>query len=254
MPLDSPITPAAREVAAAHLADHVRTEKDRIERLSRIRELVLGAQDGLLVPLGVVTGMAAANPGRAAILVAGFAEAVAGAIAMGGGSYLASEAEERFYQAEIDDERREIEDHPEREAAELAIALEDEGLPREQAERVAAGLAANPSVFLRTKVQKELGLSPDVGGAAVGDGIVVGLSYLVAAAIPLWPYVLFTRLTAFPVSLVCTLVALFGLGAIKGTLGRQNRGIAGTQVLVIGAVSAAVGFAIGHLITGIVGR
>jgi hypothetical protein len=31
-------------------------------------------------------GMAAANPGKAAILVAGFAEAVAGAIAMGGGS------------------------------------------------------------------------------------------------------------------------------------------------------------------------
>ena len=47
-----------------------------------MREFVLGAQDGLLVPLGVVTGMAAANPGRGAILVAGIAEAVAGCIAM----------------------------------------------------------------------------------------------------------------------------------------------------------------------------
>jgi vacuolar iron transporter family protein len=253
MPLESPITAQAREDARVHIDGHVRTEQERIERLSRIRELVLGAQDGLLVPLGVVTGMAAANPGRAAILVAGFAEAVAGAIAMGGGSYLASEAEERFYQAEIEDERREIEDHPERETAELALALEEEGLPADQAEQVACGLASNPRVFLRTKVQKELGLSPDVGGAAVGDGIVVGLSYLVAAAIPLWPYVVFARLTAFPVSLVCTLAALFGLGAVKGTLGRQNRGIAGGQVLVIGAISAAVGFVIGHLITGVVG-
>lgn len=253
MPLESPITAQAREDAREHIAGHVRTEQERIERLSRIRELVLGAQDGLLVPLGVVTGMAAANPGRTAILVAGFAEAVAGAIAMGGGSYLASEAEERFYQAEIEDERREIEDHPERETAELALALEDEGLPADQAEQVARGLASNPRVFLRTKVQKELGLSPDVGGAAVGDGIVVGLSYLVAAAIPLWPYVVFTRLTAFPVSIACTLVALFGLGAVKGTLGRQNRGIAGGQVLVIGAISAGVGFVIGHLITRLVG-
>jgi VIT1/CCC1 family predicted Fe2+/Mn2+ transporter len=253
MPLDSPITAAARDQAAEHVASHVRGEQARIERLSRIRELVLGAQDGLLVPLGVVTGMAAANPGKAAILVAGFAEAVAGAIAMGGGSYLASEAEEQFYLAEIADESAEIEDHPEREAAELAIALEDEGLPREQAERVASGLAANPNVFLRTKVQKELGLSPDVGGAALGDGIVVGLSYLIAAAIPLWPYIIFERLTAFPVSVACTLVALFGLGVVKGTVGRQHRAVAGTQVLVIGAASAAVGFGIGHLVTTIVG-
>ena len=43
---------------------------------------------------------------------------------------------------------------------ELALVLEDEGLPREAAERVAHGLAANPDVFLRTKIQKELGLSP----------------------------------------------------------------------------------------------
>jgi len=253
MPLDSPVSSDARREAEHHVVEHVRTEQARIERLSRIRELVLGAQDGLLVPLGVVTGMAAANPGRTAILVAGFAEAVAGAIAMGGGSYLASEAEERFYQAEIADEHQEILDPPDRETAELAIALEDEGLPSAQAEQVAVGLASNPNVFLRTKVQKELGLSPDVGGAAVMDGLVVGLSYLIAAAIPLWPYVAFTRTTAFPISIACTLVALFGLGIVKGTLGRQPRWLAGGQVLVIGAISAAVGFGIGHLITNLVG-
>jgi vacuolar iron transporter family protein len=238
VPLDSPITTSARDAATEHVTSHVRGEQARIERLSRIRELVLGAQDGLLVPLGVVTGMAAANPGKAAILVAGFAEAVAGAIAMGGGSFLASEAEEQFYLAEIADEQAEIVDHPERETAELAIALEDEGLPRAQAEQVATGLAANPNVFLRTKVQKELGLSPDVGGAA---------------GIPLWPYIFFDRLTAFPISLACTLAALFGLGLVKGTLGRQRRAFAGTQVLVIGAVSAAVGFGIGHVVTALVG-
>ncbi len=81
-----------------------------MERVSRIRELVLGAQDGLLVPLGVVTGMAAANPGRTAILVAGFAEAITGCIAMPAGSDLASEAEKAFYRAEIEDLRVRIGD------------------------------------------------------------------------------------------------------------------------------------------------
>lgn len=243
-----------RELAQQHITDHALGEAARIERLSRVREFVLGAQDGLLVPLGVVTGMAAANPGRSAILVAGFAEAVAGCIAMGGGSFLASEAEEALYAAEIADEGREVEEHLDREVAELAIVLESEGLGRDAAERVAEGLSQNPNVFLRTKVQKELGLSPDVGGAALGDALVVGLTYLGAAIIPLWPYAVLPLMApALIVSIACTLVALFVLGIAKGTIARQRRGFAGAQVLVIGGVSAAVGFGIGHLVTAIVG-
>lgn len=247
-----PLSDAAREEAAQHIRDHALGEAARIDRLSRIREVVLGVQDGLLVPLGVVTGMAAAAPGRPAILVAGIAEAVAGCIAMGGGSYLASEAEEALYAAEIEDEGREIDEEPAREVAELALVLEDEGLPREAAERVAHGLATNANVFLRTKVQKELGLSPDAGGAALGDALVVGLSYMAAAVVPLWPYIVLPlTLPALATSIACTLLALFALGVGKGRIARQAWWRAGLQVLVIGSISAAVGFAVGHVVTAI---
>ena len=253
MPATDPITEARRAEAHEHMVEHALFERERIEKASRIREFVLGAQDGLLVPLGVVTGMAAANPGRSAILVAGLAEAVAGCIAMGGGSYLASEAEEALYRSEIADEAEEIETDPERETAELALVLEDEGLPREAAEQVARGLAANPNVFLRTKVQKELGLSPDAGGAALGDALVVGLTYLVAAIIPLWPYAVLPLGVALPVSILCTLFALFALGVAKGKVARQHLIRSGAQVLVIGGISAAIGYGIGHLVTAIAG-
>lgn len=248
------ITAAERAEARQHIREHAVLEAARIERLSRVREFVLGAQDGLLVPLGVVTGMAAANPGRSAILVAGIAEAVAGCIAMGAGSFLASQAEEGLYAAEISDERREIDEHPEREIAELAIVLEQEGLPTAAAARVAHGLAANPNVFLRTKVQKELGLSADVGGAALGDALVVGLTYMGAAVIPLWPYlVLPLPAPALVTSLACTLIALFALGVAKGRVARQVWFRAGLQVMLIGSLSAGVGFAIGRLVTAITG-
>jgi len=247
------ISEAHREEARVHIREHALGEAARIERLSRIREFVLGAQDGLLVPLGVVTGMAAANPGKAAILVAGLAEAVAGSIAMGGGSYLASEAEEGLYAAEIREEGQEVEAEPQREIAELALVLEEEGLDRAAAEQVALGLAANPNVFLRTKVQKELGLSPDSGGAAVGDALVVGATYLCAAVIPLWPYFFFGIGVALPISIGCTLVALFVLGLVKGKVARQGLLFAGLQVLLIGGVSAGVGWVIGHVVTKIVG-
>src|SRR5207253_10463064 len=91
---------------------------------------------------GVVTGMAAAHPPRSLIIVAGLAEAVAGAISMGGGSYLASHAEEQLDVSESAAEGREIDEFPEREKPELAIVLEREGLDRQQAERVARGLAS----------------------------------------------------------------------------------------------------------------
>ena len=111
---------------------------------------------------------------------------------------------------------------PERETAELALILESEGLPRAQAEQVALGLAANANVFLRTKVQKELGLSPDTGGAALGDALVVGGTYLCAAIIPLWPYLLFPlhrRARREPAAAPSP--ALFALGVVKGRLARM---------------------------------
>jgi len=228
-------------------------EAARIGRLSRIREFVLGAQDGLLVPLGVVTGMAAAHPARSLIIVAGLAEAFAGAISMGGGSYLASQAEEQLDASEIAAESREIEEHPEREKKELAVILEREGLPPEQSETVARGLASNPNVFLRTKVQKELGLSPDAGGDALGDAVVVGATYLGAAIVPLWPYFFFPLNVALAISLTCTLLALFTVGVAKGQVTRLSLLRSGLQVMIVGSISAGVGFAIGHLVTALSG-
>ena len=254
MALDAPITDAARLEAEAHIRDHALGEADRIAKLSRVREFVLGAQDGLLVPLGVVTGMAAANPSRSLIIVAGLAEAVAGAVAMGSGSYLASEAEEKLYEAEIAEEGEEILAFPERETAELALVLEHEGLPRAQAEQVALGLAANPNVFLRTKVQKELGLSPDTGGAALGDALVVGGTYLGAAIVPLWPYLLPISLgKALLLSLLCTLAALFALGIAKGKVARMSLAFSGTQVAVVGSISAGLGYLIGRFVSSVAG-
>lgn len=240
---------AARAEATRHIQEHSLGEAARIGRLSRIREFVLGAQDGLLVPLGVVTGMAAAHPARSLIIVAGLAEAVAGAISMGGGSYLASQAEEQLYASEIAAEGREIDEFRERETDELAIVLEREGLSRAQADTVAHALASNPNVFLRTKVEKELGLSPDAGGAALGDAFVVGATYLGSAIVPLWPYFFFSVNAALTISLACTLLALFSVGVAKGQVTRLSLLRSGLQVMIVGSISAGVGFAIGHLVT-----
>jgi VIT1/CCC1 family predicted Fe2+/Mn2+ transporter len=118
---------------------------------------------------------------------------------------------------------------------------------------VASALAADSNVFLRTKVEKELGLSPDAGGAAIGDALVVGGTYLAAACVPLWPYLLLSIRAALVVSVVCTLAALVALGVAKARVGRLPAVPSAAKVAVIGSISAGLGFVVGHVVSTIAG-
>lgn len=229
------------------LRAHVLGERARISKLSRIRELVLGFQDGLLVPLGVVTGLAGASVGTTAVIVGGVAEAVAGALAMGTGAFLSSQAENQLFRTEIADEEIELADHPEVERLELEILLVEEGLTVEDARVASTAIARSRHALLKTKVEKELGLPYGETETAVGDALVVGASYAVAALIPLWPYFIWGLHTALLVSLVATGFALFGLGLFKGRVARLALLRSGLQVFVIGGVAAGIGYVIGNL-------
>jgi vacuolar iron transporter family protein len=221
------------------------SERARIARLSRIRELVLGSQDGLLVPLGVVTGLAGASATTTVIIVGGVAEAAAGALAMGTGSFLASRAESQLFKAEIADEEAGLSDHPDAERVELELLLIEEGLEPADARVAVDRIARSRLSLLKTMVEKELGLTYGAAETAVGDALVVGASYAAAALIPLWPYFFWGRGTALAGSLAATGVALFSLGVIKGRVARLQLVRSGLEVLLVGGASAGIGYLIG---------
>lgn len=234
--------------SGAALRERVLQERGRISRRSRIRELVLGFQDGLLVPLAVVTGLAGADAASSTVVVGGLAEAAAGAVAMGTGAYLASQAENQLFANEIADEEQELADHPEVEQLELEILLREEGLAAEDAAAAAETISRSPLAHVKTKVEKELGLPYGEQETALGDAVVVGGMYALAAAIPLWPYFLWSVGTALVVSLVATGIALFALGLFSGRVVGAALLRSGTRVLLIGGTSAAIGWLIGTYI------
>jgi VIT1/CCC1 family predicted Fe2+/Mn2+ transporter len=206
--------PVRRRSRGAHptvgdaLRNRVLSERGRISRLSRIREIVLRFQDGLLVPLAVVTGLAgAAN--STVVIVGGLANVVASALSMGTGSFLASQAENQLFKTEIADEEAETADFPEVERRELEILLREEGLGQGDAKTASEVIAKSPTSLNKTKVEKELGLSYGETETAGKDAAVVGLSYAGSTLIPLWPYLLWSLGVALPVSLVATGLALF---------------------------------------------
>ncbi len=123
--------PSARAVAAQ--GEKIFAEKDRIERLGRIRQLVFGSLDGLLVPLGVISGVAGGTGNAHVVIVAGLAEAFAGALSMGAGEFISGRAEAQVQITEVNKELEEIRQHPEFELAEMALLLEHEGVTHKDA-------------------------------------------------------------------------------------------------------------------------
>src|SRR5689334_11576811 len=102
---------AAQDTAA--VKKRLFTERIRIEQLGRVRQLVFGSLDGLLVPLGVVSAVAGGTGNTQAVIVAGIAEAFAGALSMGAGEFISGRSEAQVQRSEIEKERQEIERDPE---------------------------------------------------------------------------------------------------------------------------------------------
>ncbi len=219
-------------------------ERWRVASLGRIREVVFGAQDGILSTVALVTSVAVALDSQTAVLVAGLA-AAAGPISMATGAYLGSRAEQDVQRAEIAREAQEIEEKPAEELAELVVIYQREGRSFEEARRMADEIAEDKELWLRTLVEKELGISPDETSNPMKDAAAMGLSFLLAASVPIIPHIWLTGTAAISVSVAGALVALFVLGSLKGRLVQKSPILQGLEILGIGAVSAAIGFALG---------
>ncbi len=228
-------------------------EKARIGRLERIRQLVFGSLDGLLVPLGVVSGVAGGTGDTKAVIVAGVAEAFAGALSMGAGEFISGRSEAQVQQTEINKELAEIRDHPEFELEEMALLLEHEGVAAADAAHIAQVLSRYPGAYSNTMVEKELGLQPEVDTVKIPEALTMGISYIVGSIFPLIAYFFLPVPVALPVSLALTVVALVVVGVIRGRLASINLIKSSLEIVVVGAASALGGYLLGTLIPRIFG-
>ena len=229
-------------------------ERFRVANLGRLREVVFGAQDGILSTVALVTAVAVgvgAN-GTSTVLVAGLAAALAGMISMATGAYLGSRAEQDVQRSEIEREALELEENPAEELAELVVIFQREGKSFAEAQALAEEISQDKDLWLNTLVEKELGISAEETTNPIKDGLVMGASFIIAALIPIWPYFFFDGSLAISVSVIGALTGLFVLGMGKGRLVQRSPLLQGFEILVIGAVSAGLGFILGALIPRII--
>lgn len=248
--MQQPETPAPGPESAAHpraVADRVAIlgEKDRVARLGRIRQFVFGSLDGLLVPLGVVSGVAGGTGNVHAVIVAGLAEAFAGALSMGAGEFLSGRAEAQVQQAEVTAELQRVRSAPEYEFNEMIVILESEGVRPEDARVIAQRLHKNPPAFEKTMVEKELGLDIEPDTVRICDSLTMGGSYILASIVPLVAYFFLPLQQAFLVSLALTFVVLAAIGIFRGRLAKINLLTSAGEVVLVGSVSGLGGYLLG---------
>ncbi len=241
------------ELAAPFPYDEVERERERVSGLRRIRELVFGAQDGLISTVAIAATMMAATHENSVAVVAGVASVMAGTISMAAGAYLGSHAASEMEAAEIDLERREIAAHPDEERAELVATYRHDGYAMEEAEALADRIMQDRDLALKVMTERELGISPEVASDPRKDAAVMGASYVVGGLVPLPAYLFINDVTAIPVSIGLTLLALAGVGIGKARAAHRRVLPSVLEVTGIGAASGGLGYLLGDLLPRLLG-
>lgn len=222
-------------------------QKRVLERKIRAREFVFGIQDGLLSTVGLLSGVSAATQNRAIVLLTGIAAAVTGGVSMATGSYLAARTEKEIFEKELLDQARLAAAQPYLAQEALLESLVGAGLDRPSAYRVVQIFSRHRELLLRTVQEKVLGLGSADISQPIKAGLVMFISFVIGAAIPLAPLVLAVGRLALPLSWTLSVVVLLAVGVLKGVLTGRPLLRSGLEFASVALGSAVVGWLVGTL-------
>ncbi len=214
-----------------------------------VGQAIYGANDGLGAVFGIVSGMAGYSGGSDVVLIAGIAGALASSLSMGSGAYLARKSEKEVYQAEIERERKEIEENPEEELEELSLFYQLKGFDKESADKLVNKLSEQPEQMVKVLANEELGLSESTFPNPISEAFSAGISTAIGGIIPVIPFMFTTGLNAVIISLVISTLAHFAIGVLKTIVTGRDWFKSGLEMTAVGIITAAVAYGLGALLS-----
>lgn len=215
------------------------------QRLNWLRAGVLGANDGIVSVAAVVVGVAGATSSVPAILTAGLAALVGGAISMALGEYVSVSSQRDSEHALIAKERRELAEMPEEELAELTGLYQAKGLKPETARQVAIELTEHDA--LAAHLSAELGIDQNDVVSPWHAAFASAIAFTIGGILPMLT-ILTPAPVRVPLTFVIVLIALAVTGYVAAWIGGASRGRAMVRVVIGGALALAATFAIGALL------
>ena len=214
--------------------------------------IVLGGSDGAIEGVATTSALNGAGVALGIIAVAGFAFALAGAIAMFFSSYLSRRSELRSLQIDVDRESMEIDTEPDEEQGEMRELLKKDGYDDAEVKVIMQRLVEDKDLFLKEMLRRELRVNiEDVGSDPFVWPLFAGLAFLLLAVLTVLPYAFgVPRADALLVSVALSLSALFCLGS-RAFVPRNFNLRGGIESALIGAVAGGLLYLVGLAVSSI---
>ena len=219
--------------------------KHYIHRSNWLRAAVLGANDGILSTASIAIGVAAASATRDPVILATLAGLVAGAVSMAAGEFVSVSSQTDIEQADIEREKRELEETPEEELLLLASIYEKRGLKKSTAMTVAQELTQNDA--LAAHVRDELGITDMSKANAFQAAWASGISFTVGGLLP-FLVALFLPLESLEYYLYgFSIIFLIVLGALAAKAGGSSMKKAILRISFWGTAAMGLTALVGYL-------
>lgn len=212
------------------------------------RAAVFGVSDGLVSNVGLILGVAGADPAPSVVRLAGLAGLIAGAISMAAGEYNSMRVQTELLERELDLERLEIKRNPEFETAELAEVYESRGMGAGPAREMAEAVMQDPDVALETHAREELGVDPAQLGSPLAAATSSFTAFSVGALVPLVPWFLGSGTAAIAASLTAAVLAAVAVGVAIGRFTGRSLVRTVSRQVVFTLVPAGLTFAVGSAV------
>jgi len=214
-----------------------------------IRAAVLGGNDGLVSNFSLIMGVAGASSSQSAVLLAGLAGLLAGALSMSLGEWISVKSSQELYENQMQIEMEELETNPEGEKKEIALIYIAKGIPEEQAYQMAEDIMKDKTKAHDVLVKEELGINAEeLKGSAVEASIYSFILFAIGAIIPLFPFLFTAGTKAIMISVAMSAAGLFLIGAAITLFTGRNVWFSGFRQVLFGLMAAAITFGIGRLI------
>jgi len=210
-----------------------------------ISDAIYGANDGLASVFGIVAGVSGATGGSSFVLTAGLSAAIASALSMSTGAFLAARSEAEVVAANVERERQEIVEHPGEEQEELSLFYQVKGIDEATADQLAATIGQHPDAMLEALSAEELGVTKAGTGDPAQSALAAGVSTGVGAIIPVIPFMFTTGTPAIVAAAIVSLVAHFLVGAAKSLVTLRSWWSAGLEMTLAGVIVGGATYLVG---------
>lgn len=216
-----------------------------------IKDVVYGANDGVITTFAVIAGVAGAHLDSTVVLLIGAANLLADGFSMAVSSYLGSVSERDFVLRERQAEAQELHTEPDGEHTQMLGFLRRKGYAPSDADSLMELLLKNKKLWLDIMTHEELGISPPPAkNRSFRSACATFLSFVGAGSIPLLPYILLRKeADIFEIAIVSTAIALFATGAFRSRFTGKRLFVSGLEMLTIGGIAAAIAYIVGYSVS-----